>query len=453
MPGSARTGAGSAALLALSLLGAACPSRPHLEPLGVDETSSRGRWRIEMMLRTGGTAEDAWVARVRRGEGRPVDVVLPSLASNEGDRSVSQRRPRLVWDASEERVLVETIRSAFVVLYLPPDSPPFACEHRVVNPEDAYQALSKTPTLGKLEEEILTEDDKPHDAEEQEYVLRRLERAGPTSQTAAVLVPAVLHSSEALDRARLVALAVARLRPGSGLTPAVRDSELARLRTALDEFARMPDLKHAQTVPRIAEVLGALPREEGQEPVVPALEAAVTRSGYATGAADVLPAVGPLAWLAGKWRLTEASGALGRFLAARNEVPWKTRVARNLALWAAVRLEARESLEPVLPLVEGPGAWTAGGTRGEVPDDATAEASPAWADDTPLGVVFAWAAATLHDARAIPTLRSILGRTDVPAPSALAAARALLALDETTARPVIRASSLLTEEAKQRLLR
>lgn len=443
-----RAGAWSAALLAVI----ACETRERLEPLGVDAASPRGRNRLEMMLRTGGKGDDAWVARVHRRSGRPVDVTLPSLPSNEGDRSVSQRKPRIIWDASEERALVETIRSAFVVLYVPPDSRPFVCEHRVVNPADAYEALTHTPTLAKLEEEILTEDDKPHDAEEQEYVLGRLERAGATSEAAAALVPAILRSSGAIDRSRLVRLTVARLRPGGGLPDAVRDSELARLRTALVEFAATPDRDRALRVPRVVEVLAALPREEGEAPIVPALEAAVARSATATAMADVLPAVGPLAWLAGKWRLGAAAPALTRYLGTRDEVPFQTRVARNVALWASVRLETPDALLPVLPLVEDPIAWTTGGERGEIPADADAEASAAWAEDTTLGVVFAWAAVQQRDARAIAALRSALGRSGVPAASAMAAARALLALDETTARPVIRASPALSEAAKRSLL-
>jgi hypothetical protein len=405
-----------------------------------------------MMLRSGAQRVDAWVARVHGRTGRPVDVVLPSLPSNEGDRSVSERRPRILWDAAEERALVETIRSAFVVLYLPPDSAPFVCEHRVVNPEDAYQALTRTPTLAKLEEEVLTEDDKPHDAEEQEYVLGRLERAGATSEAAAVLVPAILRSSEAIDRTRLLRLMVARLRPGSGLPAATRDSELARLRTTLVDFTRLPDRDHALLVPRVVEVLGTLPREEGEGPIVAALEAAVARTATATAMADVLPAVGPLAWLAGKWRLADAAPALARYLEVRSEVPWRTRVARNLALWASVRLEAVDALMPVAPLLDDPIAWTAGGERGEVPSDADAEASPAWAEDTPLGIVFAWAAVRLRDARAAGTLRSILGRRGVPERSALSAARALLVLDETAARPIIRAAPTLSGSAKRSLL-
>lgn len=437
---------------ALTVLSTSCNSREHLSSLGVDSPSPRGRFRIEMMLRSGAHRDDAWVARVHRRTGRPVDVVLPSLPSNEGDRSVSQRRPRIVWDAAEERALVETIRSAFVVLYLPPDSAPFVCEHRVVNPEDAYQALTRTPTLAKLEEEVLTEDDKPHDAEEQEYVLGRLERAGATSEAAGALVPAILRSSAAVDRTRLLRLMIARLRPGSGLPAPTRDSELARLRTTLVDFARIPDHDHAVLVPRVVEVLGALPREDGEGPVVAALEAAVTRSATATAMADVLPAVGPLSWLAGKWRLADAAPVLARYLELRSEVPWRTRVARNLALWASVRLEAPDTLVPVGPLVDDPIAWTAGGERVEVPPDADAEASPAWAEDIPLGLVFAWGAVRLRDARAAGTLRAILGRRDVPERSALAAARALLALDETAARPIIRAAPALSESARRSLL-
>lgn len=405
-----------------------------------------------MWLRTGGNREDAWVARVHRSTGRPADVTLPSLASNEGDRSVSQRKPRILWDDAEDRALVETIRSAFVVLYVPPDGAPFACEHRVVNPVDAYEALHHTPTLAKLEEEILTEDDKPHDAEEQAYVLGRLEHAGATSADAAVLVPAILGSSKAVDRPRLVRLALARLRPGSGLPAGIRDAELARLRTTLVDFTQRPDHDRALRVPRVVEVLGALPRAEGEGPVVAALEAAVARTQVPTAMADVLPAVGPLAWLAGKWRLGAAAPALTRYLRNPNEVPWQTRVARNLALWAAVRIESPDALAAVVPLVADPIAWTAGGTRADVPSDADAEASPVWAEDTPLGVTFAWAAAHRRDPRATETLRAILLQASVPPSSATSAARALLAVDAAAAPPIIRASPALPESTKRSLL-
>ena len=448
-----RTARLMAACTAVAAIATGCGGRERLEPLAVDSPSPRGRWRIEMLLRTGGRREDAWVARVWGRAKKPTDVVLPSYASNEDDRTVSRRKPKLVWDPSEDRVLVETIRSAFLVLYTPPSDPPFVCEHRLVDPMDAYLALSRTPTLARLEEEILTEDDKPHDADEQEYVLRRLERAGATSSAAHVLLPAVIHSSKGIDRARVLRLAVARLRPDAGLPAPVRDSELARLRTVLDDFLVKTDRDNAIRGARVIDLLGALPREDSERKVVPALEAAVARTSTATGTAKVIDAIGPLAWLAGKWRIQEAAAALGRAVAARDEIPWKSRVARNLALWAATQLGSEEALLAALPLVDDPAAWATGGTRGEVPPDGEAAASPRWADETPLGVVFAWAAARLREARAIPPLRAVLGRTDVPPGSAAAAARALLALDATLARAVIQASTALDERAKQDLLR
>lgn len=433
-------------------LSAGCPGQRHLEPLGVESASPRGRWRIEMLVRTGGRARDAWVARVHGGNRASVDVVLPSVASNEGDRTVSQRRPRLVWDQSEERVLVETIGSGFVVLYLPPSDRPFICEHRVVSPDEAHAALTHTPTLAKLEEEILTEDDKPHGRAEQEYVLRRLERAGATSSIASVLVPAVMHGSNEMDRGRIVRLAIARLAPGAGLPENVRASELARLRRSLEEFVRTPDRAHATVVARAIQVLGALPREESERPLVPALEAAVGRCANVTALAEAVDAVGPLAWLAGKWRLAEAGPALTRTLACRHELPWKTRVSRNLALWASVRLDVRDAATAVLPLLDDPAVWIAGGRRADVPPDAAAEASPSWADDTPLGVAFAWAATRLQDARAVPALRAALERRDLPDTSAAAAARALLALDPAQAADVIRRAPAVSDEMKRQLL-
>lgn len=438
--------------MVLAVLASGCGDRERLEPLGVDSRHPGGGARIEMMLRTGGRQADVWVARVHRGTAAPVDVTMPSFPSNEGDRSVSQRRPRIVWDRTPERALVETIRSGFVVLYMPPDSAPFVCEHRIVDPEGAHEAMSRTPTLVQLQREILTEDDKPHDPEEQEYVIGRIERAGPTSEEGAPLVAAILRSSPAVDRGRLERLCIARLRAGSGLDGAVRDSELARLRTTLVDFAQRPDHDHALLVPRVARILGAMTREDGAAPVVAALGAAIDRTAVDTAMADVLPAVAPLAWLAGKWQLAEAAPALLRYLQGRSEVPFQTRVARNLALWAAVRIDARDAIEIARPLVEDPIAWTAGGDRSDVPDDATAEQSPAWADDTPLGVTYAWAAKRLSDVRAVPTLRSILGHEGLPEPAARAAARALLALDESGAPAVVRASPSLTEAAKSDLL-
>jgi hypothetical protein len=205
-------------------------------------------------------------------------------------------------------------------------------------------------------------------------------------------------------------------------------------------------------VPRVARILGAMTREDGEGPVVAALAAAIDRTAVDTAMADVLPAVAPLAWLAGKWRLGDAAPALLRYLQGPSEIPFQTRVARNLALWAAVRLEARDAIEHARPLVEDPIAWTAGGERDDVPDDATVDASPAWADDTPLGVTYAWAAKRLSDARAVPTLRAILARQGVPEFGARAAARALLALDADGAAAVVRASTSLSEATKRELL-
>ncbi|MBI2893095.1 MAG: hypothetical protein HYY06_06050 [Deltaproteobacteria bacterium] len=434
----------------LALL-ASCGPSGGLESLEVVSRSPQGHWRVELLLETRPRASDRWVARLS-GSGRTADLDLPSVASKDGERRVSRRKPRLFWASDEERLLVETIGSGFVMVYLPTDSAPFVCDHRVLSAEDVSAAFRRTPTLEGLAAEVLGDPARPHGRAEQEWVLGRIERAGPASGAGAPLVAAVLAASDALDPARVDRLVVARLRSKSGLPEGARGADLGRLRLTLDRFVAEPTRDNAKVLRRASGVLGALDDRVSAPRIARALEVAAERSGTPLEAAAVVDAVAPLSWLAGRWRVGEAGAPLATYLASRHEVPWKTRVARCLAIWAAVRIGRTEAVVPLLDQMDELTAWSTGGRGTAVPSDPDAERSASWADDVPLGVVLAWAAARASDRRAIAPLTAILGERDLPPRMAVVAARALLSIDGPAARPVILRAPSLADRARRKLL-
>lgn len=422
-----------------------------LEPLEVVSRSPRGTWTAEMLLRTRKDAPDRWLVRLT-GSGRTAELYLPSVASNEGERRVSRRKPRLFWEDEETRLLVETIGSGFVTVYLPPGSNPFVCDHRVLSAEDVSEAFGRTPTPERLAAEILGDPTRPHGRTEQQWVLRRIETEGPSSDAGAPLVAAVLAASDALDPDRVDRLATARLRLGSGLPEAARNAEIGRLRVSLDRFSTEPTRDNARTLRRASHVLGALDDRVSAPRITHALAVAAQHGSTPLETAAVVEAVPPLAWLAGRWRLAEAGDPLAEYLASPHEVPWKTRVARNVAVWAAVRVGRAEAIGPLLDRLDDLPAWSTGGQRSAFPSEQVAETSADWAADLPLGVALAWAAARAGDRRAIAPLTSVLGEQDLPPRMAAVAARALLSIDGAAARPVLTRAPALTERDLRALL-